>query len=239
MAIISRKVGGLWRLMSYKFPKLARSNTLHQKKVSDKFTVVVSPIQHNSREKMDELYSDIEFIKYYISPDRQKFYREVINVLAEKDVDYSGKDIADIGCGTGHLLLAIRNGFSPSSLTGFEYSEAALKVARKVLPEGTFKSFDLYESDQNYQFDIIFCTEVLEHLLYPEKALRTVLNMIKPSGIAMITVPDGRIDTYLGHINFWSPESWNIFIKSICNNCDIETGLIENGKTNFAIIKRK
>ena len=31
--------------------------------------------------------------------------------------------------------------------------------------------------------------------------------------IAIITVPEGRRDTSMKHINFWSPESWQVFCK--------------------------
>ena len=56
----------------------------------------------------------------------------------------------------------------------------------------------------------------------------------------MITVPNGRIDTFEGHINFWSPESWNIFIRGNVSEkeFDIETGLLDIS-TNFTIVKRK
>ena len=55
----------------------------------------------------------------------------------------------------------------------------------------------------------------------------------------MITVPNGRIDTFEGHINFWSPESWKVFIESNISDQEFEVkvGLIDN-LTNFAILKR-
>jgi 2-polyprenyl-3-methyl-5-hydroxy-6-metoxy-1,4-benzoquinol methylase len=134
--------------------------------------------------------------------------------------------------------MAIQKRFQPSSLTGFEYSEAALEIARSHAPSTQFHSFDVYES-ASLQFDVVFCVEVLEHLLYPDRALSNIVRMIAPSGVALLTVPNGRTDTFEGHINFWSPESWDVFVKRVCVGFGIKTGLIESEQNNFAIIKRE
>ena len=197
---------------------------------------IISPIHHNSQERLNEFYSNPKVVEAYLDPARLKFYHDVVKLLHEKGIGYNGKHIADIGCGTGHLFLSIRNNFNPASLTGFEYSEAALRIARAVVPDTKFYYFDIYEGGINFQFDVVFCVEVLEHLLYPDKALMTITTMINASGVALITVPNGRIDTYEGHINFWSPESWEVFVKSVCHSFDVKTGLVDDGKTNFAIV---
>ena len=58
------------------------------------------------------------------------------------------------------------------------------------------------------------------------------------NGILIITVPNGRMDTSFRHINFWSPESWEIFIKEHANKKYVlDIGLFNNYKNNYAIIK--
>lgn len=172
----------------------------------------------------------------YLSPDRLRFIEEVVELLCERGIDYNGKRIADVGCGTGHLLRCIHDDFNPLSLTGFEYSEEASRIARTVLPDAEFHYFDIYEGT-SLKFDIVFCIEVLEHLLFPDKALKNLIDMIDKSGVALVTVPDGRRDTFEGHINFWSPESWEVFVRSVCNSFDVETGLVGSNKDNFAIVE--
>jgi hypothetical protein len=61
--------------------------------------------------------------------------------------------------------------------------------------------------------------------------------MLNLFGIALLTLPKGRTDTFAGHINFWSPESWTVFLNSICEDLEVETAL-DNQEHNFAIIKR-
>ena len=196
--------------------------------------VVSSPLYHNSKEGLNEFYSDKETVESYLDPG---FYNRLIDLLQSYGVDYQQKRVADIGCGTGGLLNALKSRAQPRSLTGFEYSENALAIARSQVTDAEFCYFDIYEGTTR-KFDVIFCIEVLEHLLHPDKALRNVINMVGDSGVALLTVPNGRIDTFDGHINFWSPEGWEVFLKQICAAHTITTGLIENGQNNYAVITR-
>lgn len=197
--------------------------------------VVSSPLHHNSKEGLNEFYSDKELVEAYLDP---AFYEQLIDQLITNGVDYQQKRVADVGCGTGALLNALRARSQTESLTGFEYSENALNIARSQVSGVEFCYFDVYEGTAR-QFDVIFCIEVLEHLLHPDVALRNVISMLADSGVALVTVPNGRIDTFNGHINFWSPESWDVFLRQTCGDLNIKTGLLQNGETNYAIITRQ
>ena len=197
--------------------------------------VVTSPLHHNSKEGLNEFYSDKETVESYLDPG---FYERLIDLLASDGVEFEQKRVADIGCGTGGLLNALKTRAHTQSLTGFEYSENALTIARSQVSGVEFCDFDIYEGTPR-QFDVIFCVEVLEHLLHPDDALRNVVSMLSEHGVALLTVPNGRIDTFEGHLNFWSPESWEVFLQRVCEGCNINTGLAEDGQNNFAVIHKK
>jgi 2-polyprenyl-3-methyl-5-hydroxy-6-metoxy-1,4-benzoquinol methylase len=182
---------------------------------------VSSPLHHNSKEGLNEFYSDTEAVKSYLDP---AFYDRLIDLLQNHGVDYEQNRVADVGCGIGGLLKALKNRFQTESLTGFEYSEEALNIARAEVPGVEFCYFDVYEGSSR-QFDVIFCIEVIEHLLHPDKALRSVIGMLDDSGVALVTVPNGRVDTFDGHINFWSPESWQVFLEQTCEGHTIPDGI--------------
>jgi len=196
--------------------------------------VVKSPLHHNSKEGLDEFYLDKELVESYLD---LQFYERLIAFLAARGVVYKSKRVADVGCGTGNLLKFILP-YGPATVTGFEYSENALAIARSQLPEIDFQYLDVYKPT-TAQFDVIFCVEVLEHLLYPDTALHNIVQMLAPNGVALLTVPNGRIDTFEGHINFWSPESWKVLLERNGESCDIDTGLLEEGAHNFAVISKK
>jgi len=69
--------------------------------------------------------------------------------------------------------------------------------------------------------------EVLEHILHPVTAFRNLLEIVMAKGILLITVPNGRYETFSGHINFWSPESWDVFISENSGGLKYSTGRIE------------
>ena len=194
--------------------------------------VVSSPIQYNSKDGLNEFYSDAEAVASFLDPG---FYDRLLDLLAAHGVDYNQKRVADVGCGTGGLLKALQARDQARSLTGFEYSEKALDLARAQVPGVEFCYFDIYEGSPR-EFDVIFCIEVIEHLLHPDRALRNVVRMLADSGVALVTVPNGRTDTFEGHINFWSPESWDVFVKKVCEGFTVKTELTENNQNNYAVI---
>jgi 2-polyprenyl-3-methyl-5-hydroxy-6-metoxy-1,4-benzoquinol methylase len=60
--------------------------------------------------------------------------------------------------------------------------------------------------------------DTLEHLEEPEKVVNNLLDALTPTGFLCIVVPNGRYDTFEGHIHYWSPESLILFMKKIkCN----------------------
>jgi 2-polyprenyl-3-methyl-5-hydroxy-6-metoxy-1,4-benzoquinol methylase len=199
---------------------------------------IESPLTHNSRRRLGELYGSEDFLKSEFTPDRLAFYRRVIEFACKQGIELQRRRILDVGCGAGHLLAEIGRRFEPTSLTGIEYVEEAVNVSKRLLPEARFFCMDVCEKRLPERFDVVFCTEVLEHLSDPEKALRSVAEMVAEGGAAVVTVPNGRVDTFQGHINFWSPESWSIFTAKTVPEMSCETGLMDQQNTNYLIMRR-
>lgn len=195
--------------------------------------------QQNSKQGINEFFGTDDKVKDYLAPGRMKFYEEAVRFFQSKGLQYDGKDVCDAGCGTGHLLKYVQDHFKPKSLKGFDYGDSTLKVARQVLPQVSFSTLDLHEGC-NEQFDIVFCTEVVEHLLYPDKGVQNLGKMIRSGGALLLTVPNGRLDTYDGHINFWSPTSWEVFLKQNLPDFQVDSGVLnENtGILLYAYIRK-
>jgi 2-polyprenyl-3-methyl-5-hydroxy-6-metoxy-1,4-benzoquinol methylase len=200
--------------------------------------VHLNAIEFNSIDEVNKYYKSPEKQFEIVSSRHQKFFHEIITILENTGISLSGKKIADFGCGIGNLLFHVNNHFKPVKCTGFDFSEVLLELASKRLPEGEFIKHDIY-NPVNREYDFVFCTEVIEHLLYPDLALSNILKSVHSGGAAFISVPDGRKDTYSGHINFWSPESWNVFIKNhLAGNYSIQTGYVTPNNL-FALIEFK
>lgn len=198
----------------------------------------LTPIEENTRELYDRFYGDDdELARYYADKLRIAFYHDVSKLIRRKKINLDGKRILDIGCGTGHLLQELAASAYPVSISGCDFSEEAMSYSRTHFPGINFFQHNIYDQIPE-NFDVIVCTEVLEHLEYPHQAIANILAALVPGGVAVVTVPNGRRDTVLEHINFWSPESWKIFIRRECPGCDIETATLDNDVHNYAIISK-
>jgi 2-polyprenyl-3-methyl-5-hydroxy-6-metoxy-1,4-benzoquinol methylase len=168
----------------------------------------------------------------YLSPKRIAFTQSLINIVA-RHISLDSKSplkVCDVSFGSGYLLFYLFSRFPNLHLSGTELNHDSFMILKTLIP--SVKNIylqNIYELDLPKQ-DILFCTEVLEHLAKPELALKNLLNCLKESGTLIITVPNGREDVSIagtsshdksywnGHINFWSPESWEIFINRECEN---------------------
>jgi 2-polyprenyl-3-methyl-5-hydroxy-6-metoxy-1,4-benzoquinol methylase len=200
-------------------------------------TEQIDPLVHNTQKNMDEFYSDSEKLKILSNDEQYNFYGEVVGLLQKINHNYSDLEVADFGCGIGGLLETFHKFYPSNKLYGFDFSKEAIKVARTNVPSAEFDVCDFIDGKLSRKFDIIFCTEVLEHTLYPKIFIKNISGYLKNNGFMIITVPDGRQDTYQGHINFWSPESWLIFMEENFPSKKIEVGPLEKGQTMFCLIK--
>jgi 2-polyprenyl-3-methyl-5-hydroxy-6-metoxy-1,4-benzoquinol methylase len=101
----------------------------------------------------------------------------------------AGLEIAEVGAGGGHVLRL----FPEARLTAFDVSEVFLATAKKNLA-GLDVRFVKGEIDklglEPASFDRVICTEVLEHTENPEAILATIATILRPNGVAVITVPN-------------------------------------------------
>lgn len=185
-----------------------------------------SAIEFNDVDSANKAWANKKISKGFLSKEVLLRFKETISILKEHDIDLSGKSVIDVGCGNGLLLKFLSDNFPVSSQVGMEYAAAAIEVASKVNPVPEYIVHDINHPYPK-QYDAVICTEVIEHILHPAKAFKNLLDMVEDRGILCITVPNGRNDTFIGHINFWSPESWDVFIAENCGGLKFNTGGVE------------
>jgi 2-polyprenyl-3-methyl-5-hydroxy-6-metoxy-1,4-benzoquinol methylase len=186
-----------------------------------------SAVEHNSREQRERFYEDQSQVHEYLNDDRRQFYREITQLVgrARPGLGAARLRIADYGCGPGMLLKELSLTSPESRFFGYDFAAAGIRVARENFPEASFGERDIYQPFAD-RYDVVLCTEVLEHLERPGRALANLLDQVSPGGLLVLTVPDGRVDQYVGHIHFWSPESWKLFLEEACPGFAVETGRV-------------
>src|SRR3989344_2471859 len=107
-------------------------------------------------------------------------YRIILGVISK----YLKKNdnILDIGCGAGSVALFLaKKGYR---VHGIDISKKAISTciesARILrLKNASFEQVDFPNSLPNKKFDVIICTEVLEHLANDNKALYSLFSILK------------------------------------------------------------
>jgi SAM-dependent methyltransferase len=107
-----------------------------------------------------------------------------------------GERVLDLGCGSGRFVAALRD--AGADAVGVEIAEAALERARQVAPGADLR---LLEPDgsiplEHASVDLVWCSEVLEHVADAGYLLLEARRVLKPDGRLLVTVPyHGRVKT--------------------------------------------
>lgn len=102
--------------------------------------------------------------------------------------------ILEVGCGNGNICYQLaRYG---NIVTGIDISQTAINYAMSNFgntPGLQFKVMDAHELKpaKNEKYDVIVCSEVLEHLQRPEQLVDHFKELLTEHGIVILTVPNG------------------------------------------------
>ncbi|PSL50743.1 ubiquinone/menaquinone biosynthesis C-methylase UbiE [Salsuginibacillus halophilus] len=117
---------------------------------------------------------------------------EVHRLVAKAGGSWEDKDVLDVGCGTGRLLIG--NGTEAKSITGVDLSEKMVAKAGALCTEcgmeekASFYAGDAYELPfEDDSFDIAVSTLVVFLLPEPLKAIDEMKRVVRPGGrLAML-----------------------------------------------------
>jgi 2-polyprenyl-3-methyl-5-hydroxy-6-metoxy-1,4-benzoquinol methylase len=101
--------------------------------------------------------------------------------------------ILDVGCGTG-IQVTIPLANAGYSVVGIDSDRASIERARELsrgLANIELRNTEFDETQVSELFDLVICSEVLEHLANPEKLVWKMRNVLKERGFLLVTVPNG------------------------------------------------
>jgi len=134
--------------------------------------------------------------------------RNLTNLILKR-VPANKRIILDVGCGTGRVSLALaKKGFF---VTGTDVEKRVIDIANSLaedyFPCPVFKceNFTNPLKIQPDQYDVVICSEVLEHVEDYRQMIDNIYKTLKPNGLAIITVPYNperwtMLDDYNGHL---------------------------------------
>lgn len=128
-------------------------------------------------------------------------YRRRVFRLVEWLELEDGLDVLDLGCGEGFWLLTLQR-LRAVRLTGVDTDLGRLRSAEARGARATLVAADAQAIPfPDASFDRILLTEVLEHLPDERGALSEVHRLLRPGGVAAISVPHARYPFWWDPIN--------------------------------------
>jgi SAM-dependent methyltransferase/uncharacterized protein YbaR (Trm112 family) len=107
--------------------------------------------------------------------------------------------VVDVGCGVGHFLLDLRSQRAdPETIfVGMDVVfPRVLALRKRCEEEGITNVLCVAGDSERLPFafeavDHITCSEVLEHVFHPDRAMAEMCRILKPSGLLLISTPSG------------------------------------------------
>jgi 2-polyprenyl-3-methyl-5-hydroxy-6-metoxy-1,4-benzoquinol methylase len=142
------------------------------------------------------------------------FHRRRLVLALVREHARSAGQVLEVGCGQGRLLKKLELELPAAVIHGADVSSVSLRKSRELGSGAELfeldlaaDGFELSQAERVARFDLVICSEVLEHLVDDRLALERVARLLTPGGHLILTVPSGprtRFDTALGHVRHYT-----------------------------------
>jgi len=141
-----------------------------------------------SNEELESFYNNYFKTKQYTSKLQSKIRRAKKRIRSIKKYT-NGKKFIDIGCNVGFAVEAARKlGLDAS---GIDLDLKAIETAKGLFPKCSFTDNSLESlAAEGKRFDLIYCSEVIEHLSSLDNFVSSLLKIMSPGGVLLLTTPD-------------------------------------------------
>lgn len=143
-------------------------------------------------------------MQFYSDREEREAYQGMIDGIDETPDDDSStavlsrflmglepEHVVEVGCANGRLYRNLRNLGFEAPYMGVEVAEHLIRANREHHPESDWQIADAYALPVADDVADVVCSEfVLEHLVYPERALCEMIRVVRPGGHLVLKFPD-------------------------------------------------
>jgi len=130
--------------------------------------------------KKTAIEKNIEYSNKFIQPIKNPVVPLEIKEIIEKE---KVKSLIDLGCGDGILIHAIKRGFPKIKITGIDISPRRINGLKEKFSEGKFYVRDVCNTKIKKKFDLVYSSQVIEHVSSDEKMVIEIARLLKKNGI--------------------------------------------------------
>jgi len=142
----------------------------------------------------NEFASETELLGYYagyydsenlaFSPITEKRFADLLRSF---EAYRRQNNILDVGCGSGHFLkVSMEKGWNAH---GTEISSSAVDQLSRLGIKSFFGRLESAKYPDEF-FDVVYCSEVIEHLLNPIMLLNEIGRIVRRGGLLYVTTPN-------------------------------------------------
>ena len=100
---------------------------------------------------------------------------------------FEGRKAIDLGCANGSIMDI--PSMKKNILYGLDLDIKSLRTINRNVYKGTINATVESLPLKNSTFDLVFMTELIEHLVKPEQALKDIYRILEPEGLFILTTP--------------------------------------------------
>jgi SAM-dependent methyltransferase len=105
-------------------------------------------------------------------------------------VPSGSRRILDVGCGTGVLGGALKEGHAERYVAGITHSDREAERARALIDRVVVADLETCDFRDLGEFDCVICSHVLEHLRNPSAVLARLRSVLAPDATLLIALPN-------------------------------------------------
>ena len=106
-------------------------------------------------------------------------------------LEQEGQSILEVGCGSGRILRQLRDDGFSGQYTGIEMSVELIEANAQRHRQERWLARSIYSLDlPPASFDVVFSFFVLEHCVFPARALEKMAALVRPGGSILLVFPD-------------------------------------------------
>lgn len=154
-----------------------------------------------NREFFGEFFNDnsVDYLKHSAG---SRWFRDLLFKLLQNVNPSDIKTVADVGCGIGHKTAELKEYFKKADVTGFDFSDAAIKVGNTAYAKKglSFSRQDITQRNYTKKYDLIAAFDVLEHIDDWEDMTKKLIKV--NNKYLLLSFPVGKMRPYeknIGH----------------------------------------
>lgn len=111
-----------------------------------------------------------------------------------KNKTQNPKSILDVGCASGWFLNEISKKFPRARCVGLDVYKNAIDYGKRKYKDLILLNKDAHKIPyKSNTFDVVICTEVLEHVQDPKLVIKEIKRVLKKEGIGIIEMDSGNL----------------------------------------------